>query len=186
MSIKIGLITFHSSVNYGAMLQAYSLQKYLIICGYECIIIDYVTRKHELEYLPDDSIPKPGRNAVRYAKFMHFMKTRMCLTERKYYTVESLREDFPQFDIYMSGSDQVWNLDFVGDVTPIYFLSLPQFKNRIAYGSSIGKCNPKKIYSYKKYLKNYKYIFPREKTTALYLSKILNRKIEPVVDPTLL
>ena len=183
---KIGLITFHSSINYGTMLQAYALQKYLIMIGYECVIIDYVTKAHEREYFPEKNCKKPKNDFTRYEKFMHFMQNKMILTEKRYHTAKELEQDFPEFDIYLTGSDQVWNLDFVYDVTPIYFLNLSQFRNRIAYGPSIGKCNPKKMCLYKKYLKEYQYIFPRENSTAQSLSKFLNKTIEAVVDPTLL
>ena len=38
---KIGIVTFHRAHNYGACLQAYALQKYLIQKGYDANIIDY-------------------------------------------------------------------------------------------------------------------------------------------------
>ena len=39
--MKIGIITFHNALNYGAMLQAYALQKYLLLQGHDVEIIDY-------------------------------------------------------------------------------------------------------------------------------------------------
>ena len=39
---KIATITFHWATNYGAVLQAFALQKYLEKCGFETEIIDYV------------------------------------------------------------------------------------------------------------------------------------------------
>ena len=186
MKVKIGLITFHSSINYGAMLQAYAMQEYLLSCDYECVLIDYVTKPHELEYLPDGKSKIPRKNSIRYQRFMKFMKNCMILTENKYYTEKELSENFPQCDIYMTGSDQVWNFNFREAVTPVYFLNLQQFKNRIAYGPSMGRCNPKKIDSYKELLEKYEYIFPRENRTAQHLSNLLGKEFKPVVDPTLL
>lgn len=186
MRAKIGIMTFHSSVNYGTMLQAYALQRYLILCGYECVIIDYVTKSHEKEYLPDGICSIPRKNPIRYKRFMKFMKNHMILTERKYYTSKEVETNFPECDIYLTGSDQVWNVEFKDCVTPMYFLNLPQFKNRIAYGPSMGKCDLRRINNYRKYLENYEYIFPRENSVAIYLTKILNRKIDSVIDPTLL
>ena len=46
--MKIATITFHWSVNYGAVLQAYALQKYLLLHGADAQIIDYVPRRVEL------------------------------------------------------------------------------------------------------------------------------------------
>ena len=38
---KIGTITFHNSINYGAILQTYALQKCLTDLGYDSEVIDY-------------------------------------------------------------------------------------------------------------------------------------------------
>ena len=40
--MKIGIITFHRALNYGAVLQAYALHEYLKQCGYEVEIIEYI------------------------------------------------------------------------------------------------------------------------------------------------
>lgn len=186
MKVKIGLVTFYSSVNYGAMLQAYALQRCLLSCGYECVIINYLTKAHEKEYMPDETVKKPRNDRRRYERFMRFMNQNMVLTREKYYTMKELEENFPEFDIYMTGSDQVWNLDFEEDVNLVYFLGMPGFKNRIAYGPSIGNCDPRKLCRVKNHLEKYQYIFPRENTTAEYLGKLLGRKIDAVIDPTLL
>ena len=39
--MKIGIITFHASHNYGSMLQAWALQTYLAKQGHEVEIINY-------------------------------------------------------------------------------------------------------------------------------------------------
>ena len=44
--MKIGIITFHWATNYGAILQAYALQNYLIEFGHDVEIINYRPRKN--------------------------------------------------------------------------------------------------------------------------------------------
>ena len=39
--MKIGILTFHSAHNYGAILQAYGLQEYLKSQGYDTYMVDY-------------------------------------------------------------------------------------------------------------------------------------------------
>lgn len=39
--MKIGILTFHCAVNYGAVLQAYALQEILRSLGHEVYVIDY-------------------------------------------------------------------------------------------------------------------------------------------------
>ena len=44
---KIGIITFHKAINYGSVLQAYSLQHLLESEGYLVEIIDYEPKKYK-------------------------------------------------------------------------------------------------------------------------------------------
>ena len=46
---KVGLITYHKSYNYGAMLQVYATQYIIKKMGYDCKIIDYVNKDEEKE-----------------------------------------------------------------------------------------------------------------------------------------
>ena len=56
--MKIGIMTFHWAVNYGAVLQAYALQTYLRNLGHEAYMIDYKpgNRDHNLKnFILNDS-----------------------------------------------------------------------------------------------------------------------------------
>ena len=44
---KIGIITFHRAINYGAMLQAVALQQAVSKLGYDAELIDYVDRLYD-------------------------------------------------------------------------------------------------------------------------------------------
>lgn len=46
--MKIGILTFHWSDNYGAVLQCYALQEYLKSQGHEVEIINYTPLKYSL------------------------------------------------------------------------------------------------------------------------------------------
>ena len=39
--MKIGILTFHSAHNYGAVIQCYGLQQYLTSLGHQVFVIDY-------------------------------------------------------------------------------------------------------------------------------------------------
>ena len=49
MEKKIGILTFHNCVNYGAVMQAYGLQSFLESKGYDVEIVDYVNEKIDSE-----------------------------------------------------------------------------------------------------------------------------------------
>lgn len=48
--MKIGIITFHRAINYGAVLQAYALKRKIDELGGSASIIDYINQKDENGY----------------------------------------------------------------------------------------------------------------------------------------
>lgn len=46
--MKVGIITFHAATNYGAVLQAFALQKYIMSMGHKCVLIDYRTASQRI------------------------------------------------------------------------------------------------------------------------------------------
>ena len=49
-NLRIGILTFHKSINYGSVLQAYALSKTLKDAGYSVEIIDYEPQRYEEIY----------------------------------------------------------------------------------------------------------------------------------------
>ena len=94
----------------------------------------------------------------------------------------------PQADIYMTGSDQVWNSIYNKGVDKNYFLEFaPREKKRVSYAASIGMedfpIGEKE--EVKKYLRKYSYIGVRE-YQAQKILKNIGIESEVVLDPTLL
>lgn len=157
--MKIGLITFSRARNYGGILQAYALNAYLRELGNEAFFIDYILERSNI-YEPDvyvDNATKLSKvwckNGVTKAlwKWLYFDKIKAdyltfsdfiekeCSFSRKYFSIEELKNDPPQADLYVVGSDQVWNSDYA----PQKALELPfylPFVNgrKISYASSFG------------------------------------------------
>lgn len=118
---KVGIITFHFPHNYGAMLQAYSMQEKLLSMGYDATIIDYEPEYHKkiysvlrfrdcFELSPIKTLRHLFgyvlRNPVetrRYKGFESFKNERMKLTPY------SAKSDYADFDYVLLGSDQIWN-----------------------------------------------------------------------------
>ena len=59
---KIGIITYHNAINYGAALQTYALNKYINNMGYACETINYncdkINQSYKLINLKQKSIIK--------------------------------------------------------------------------------------------------------------------------------
>lgn len=197
--MKIGILTFHWATNYGAVLQCYALQKHLESMGHEAKIINYKPRQY------DDNI----YTFLRFRKFLNLREyinnrkkeSALCKFRYEYlhqtkriYQCEDIASLASQFDIIISGSDQVVNPSFLlsgegrGIVTPTYFLGFPFKGKRIGYALSFGCVTyPEKAREIAaEYIKDFDIISVREKT-GVDIVKSMGRDDAIVVpDPTLL
>ena len=132
--MRIGILTFHRAHNYGAVLQCYALQQYLIQEGHDVYVIDYNNkqlwsyynwRNRELEkQIKKNKIKFPIRlyryikrrkmQILRYYKFVHFQKHKLRLSNK-----ESIL-NFP-YDLILIGSDQVWSTSITHGLDPYYW-----------------------------------------------------------------
>ena len=112
--MKVGIITFHASHNYGSMLQAYALQQTVLRLGHECEIINLRTSIQKRYYLP--FLLQPGKrkkakaiihpilaidDVRKYWKFEKFLKDKYILSPRTYSTAEALKEDCLDYDFFI-------------------------------------------------------------------------------------
>ena len=196
--MKIGIVTFHRTGNYGAVLQTYALQKFLEKRGHDVYIIDYIPKALQYTwkqiFFTRDlvSVPKRFGDWIKYKELSAFVKKHIKLT-RPYYSNEELKADCPDFDLYISGSDQIWNPYFTlhgeeGKVTLTYFLDFVAEKGKkISYATSFGVIKNDTLYinTIQPYLKKYKAISCRENEAKSFLDK-MGIKSQVVIDPTLL
>uniref|UniRef100_A0AB33IM06 Polysaccharide pyruvyl transferase family protein n=1 Tax=Prevotella sp. GTC17253 TaxID=3236793 RepID=A0AB33IM06_9BACT len=196
--MKIGIITMHRVTNFGSALQAYALQQALIKLGYENEIINYIfphKNKSSIFSTIELFLRKKIyelRTGVFFSKkkedyFKEFRRFFLSLSD-KTYTLESINTNPPKYDLYMTGSDQVWNPKWMeGDTN--FLLSFVQSKPKVSYASSFAvntiPAESKEIY--KKYLQEYKHITVRENSGEIIVDDLLGtRKADVVCDPTIL
>lgn len=205
--MKAGILTFHMAHNYGAMLQAYALRKKINQLGVECEVIDYRLpeiynwhRKDRLKKLVKDNGYIVGtmkyckRIATRYytkdkrwCGFNEFMETYIGISSKTYESTSELKE--LNYDIYICGSDQIWNKEHSGGTDKGYFLDFTDKDvKRIAYAASKGPTeideDDKDVFLSK--LKAFDAIGVREKGLQESLKEIGIKGSEWVLDPTLL
>lgn len=195
---KIGLMTFHTAFNCGAMLQAIATQLALNKIGFDCTIIDYYPNSVEEENrqysfnvcnfrffikgLLMPFFPHTKRRTARFEKF----RNKMNLTKR-YKDINELMEDLPLFDIYMVGSDQVWNTQAA--LSSVYFLDfVPDEKRKVTYASSFGTSTIDKKYNneVRRLLNRFDQIAVRESFGQKIIVDLLGKKVPVVLDPTFL
>lgn len=142
--MKIGIITFHWATNFGAVLQAYALQHYLQSLGNDVHIINYKPYKYNFSIR--SLLSKAIFNNILLLKKerqIKIFRSRFLNQTNRYYSENELKSNPPQFDIYITGSDQVWNPYFTqfgeGKTTLTYFLSFGNSNvNKYAYAISCG------------------------------------------------
>ncbi len=202
MALKIALITIHWANNYGASLQVFATVKALGEFG-EVSVMDY--RNNYINkgmtwirfgYKPRDVL-RIGKDLLRLLpryrvikKFENFSYQYLNLSSRLNHT-DAFKKVANEFDIFVTGSDQVWNPKIVSEYNKLdtrYFLDFVHGKKKFSYASSIGahKYNDVEKSIVKNLLDDYCCIAVREKDSSQYLSELLNRQVEHVLDPTLL
>lgn len=203
---KVGIITFHASHNYGSMLQAYALQQVVLSLGYKCEIINFRTLRQKKYYCPEfmrgSFMGKLTRTLLylpfilsllkKHHKFEQFLNGKYILSNKEYATLEELEQASLDYDIYISGSDQIWNLcNF--DFDWAYFLPFVRNGKRISYAPSMGE-NPDNLVTLqreawskmKEMLADYDHISVREQGTQELLRRQVHVDSIVTVDPALL
>ena len=201
---KIGTITFHSPYNYGSSLQAYALQETVKkICNQDCEykIINLRTEKQKYMYEIDNEksyINKlikrvllkdyKEKYKIKNQKFEDFINNKLNVT-REYKTYEELEKENFDFDYYISGSDQLWNLRAF-DFDWAYYLGFVNKGKKISYAVSFG---PKKLtfteeekIKIQKYINDYSNLSVREQGSYDTIYELNGKKAEINMDPTIL
>ena len=202
---KIGILTYHRVFNFGSLLQTYALQHYLEKMNYDVEVIDYYpTRLQKKELLFHVSpkwrkpfykmivhlIPAVLSRLLGYRMMDNFLRKYIHLTDKTYENSTELSIDTPQEDIYMNGSDQIWNVDTAGgEVDDVFFMDfLPEEAVRTAYAGSFGKDDftDESIEKIAQCLKKYRAISVRERSGLDILKKAGIKNGQWVLDPTFL
>lgn len=195
---KVGIVTFHQALSYGAKLQAYALQKFLEQNGLENDIIDYtchfmytrlirpirVGNKHKLKSFVRSLITM-RQTGIDRKKSIEFRKKYMKLSRP--FDADNIKEASDEYSAFIAGSDQVWSPTCVG-FDPVYFLDFAQSKQKYSYAASIAvkELPSDKKDEYKRLLSDYQAFSVREDSAAAIIKELLGRDAEVNIDPTLL
>lgn len=196
---KIGTITFHCAYNYGAMLQTYALQQRIKSKGYKTEIIDFVPDELNDAYkvqLLDfskginrfiSSLTTYNIKKKREEIFKKFLNEKIEISLKKFRTVDELRKAELDYDLCITGSDQVWNPEIVH--SSAYFLDFGNKKmGRMSYAASFGQENILEKYEEEigALLKNFEIISVREKSGIDLVKRLSKKDAIQVLDPVFL
>lgn len=199
--MKVEIITLHRITNFGSLLQTYATQRYIEKLGYQTEVIDFVPEGISFKR---SVWPKGGKVWKKIIKFIPllicnmaqfhmcntFLKKYIHLSEKRYHRYEEIENDVPQADIYLSGSDQVWNTQNnnpQNDLKAYYLCFVPERVKKIAYAGSFGRTefSIQERTTICEWLSRYYAISTRE-DTGVEILKSMGLDGQHVVDPTLL
>lgn len=200
---KIGIITFHDAHNYGATLQCMALTKFLKENNKdaEVTVINYKNKKITFDYrlIKIDTTNLKTILKSSLSSFLFFLKNRERINNYNQYinknlplskeckTKKEIEEIVKDYDLLVTGSDQIWNPSLTGGIDEIYFLNFKTNAKKISYAASLGSNKMEdNIERYKKLLQEINEISVREVDGCKIIEKITNRDIQNVLDPTLL
>ena len=205
--MKIGILSYHNSVNYGAVLQILALKATLEKMGAEVSVVDYSAIASEYgQFSLRKAIENNGaiRALAKFAYFNLIAKKHIIMKKEKF--EEFTREYFnlsPQyksvdefeknndFDVIICGSDQIWNPEITNGFNPMLFCDFNSDRiKKYSYAASVGDVkiisSEDKKNEFLNLIKNFHQIAVREKELAEFISE--NTSFNPLVtlDPTLL
>lgn len=202
--MKVGLVTTHFTINYGAVLQGYSLYKAIENLGHDCEVINYSpegnvygkknvyrfnTIKASVSSFLLCSNIKFRRDLMRKREsFSLFVKENFKLSDKKFTTYDDVNKNMANYDALVCGSDQIWNINLMND--PVFFLEfhrrLPDAKY-VSYAASIAeKMTNTQYESILNRVNHFDAISIREQRDASILNSMSDKEVVDVLDPVFL
>lgn len=194
---KIGILTFHRAINFGAQLQSYALQQTISDLGAECELVDYICPSLVKAYKP--FYIQKNKPLMSFAKSCLMFNRRIkkaksfdsfqnkIVKSKTQYNSDNIRLANDKYDLFITGSDQVfspWCVDF----DPVYFLTFADDKKKYSYAASFAtKEIPKdKTDEYVKRLSGFQKISVREKEGIRLVKELSGKDAVLNLDPTIL
>lgn len=209
---KIGILThYYNNNNYGGCLQAYALQNAIAKLGYKVELISYDFRNNiikekvsilsKIKRSPSTvvSILKKLLYRILYKNFIKSIKEGLnirnntfqqfrnrILHSDKISTHKELSTLQQNYDIFITGSDQVWNLQWY--VSAFFLDFVPNGKKKISYAASISMSSltEKQKDIFRNSLKDFNAVSVRESSDVELIKGLSPVPVVCTLDPTLL
>ena len=200
--MKVSLMTMHCVPNYGSVLQTYATVKVLEKLGHSVEVINYVPLRLKLINVIFNEAKKKNKllfplyfgysalvNLPKRRMYDFFLNKYLNLSSDIYHNSKDVAEKLPDSDLFITGSDQVWNTYYDGFIDPAFFLDfVPINKKKISFASSFGRGNIESSEEsiLKPYLMSYDALSVREASGVEIIKNMGRSDVEHVLDPTFL
>lgn len=192
--MKIGILTHHYINNFGAFLQAYSLQEAVkeICPDDEVYIIDYLNVKHSVintcgwfRFYKNKENWSNWSDKIKLPKTFRIARNKYMNMTKRCYSPQDVNN--LNLDYIIVGSDEVWNYKESKGNAKVKFGEGLNCKNLIAYAPSVGQTYDDVVPDYvSNGIKKFKAVSARDELTEKLAGNIRNESIQRVVDPTFL
>lgn len=194
--MKIGILTFQETNNYGAIWQNFALQRALEKMGVNAETIDYrskyIGKPYRLKHLQKKGAAGYLFGMAGYFSYLLREKKNRLFRRYIHYSdpveAEGLVALNSTYDKFITGSDQVWN-GYLTDYDDAYCLGfVKDSSKKVSYAASFGRKEPeeKEQIWYMNCLADFWKISVREKSAGHLLKELLGRDVLTVLDPVFL
>ena len=197
--MKVGILTYHRSHNYGALLQAIALREVLEDMGHIVTFIDYWPAYHKNVYalFSYKQMQLGGlRGQFRYIKtcLLNFAARKRRIDSFNSFISQYIEPHTSsiceKYDVVVYGSDQIWRRQkALGTYNPVYFgVNEIKSQRHVSYAASIGILpqNDEDKATIKRYLSRLDRISVRESNLQKLVMDLGFPKVSLNLDPTLL
>lgn len=190
---RIAICTFSKALNYGAVLQAYALKRTIQSMGKQAFCIDY-----HAGFYPDTRFRRKLRflwkswkktfSGYPFAPLYFYGFIKQYLQD----TPKLLKKDLPRlnghFDLFITGSDQVWNAAITKGDTAFLLDFVTDSQQKASYSASFGFSYIEEEFKpiCARLLQQIPHISVREQTGADIVRELTGKEVPVVLDPTLL
>lgn len=189
--MKIGILTFTDGTNYGQRLQNYALQEVLKPYGHDVYTIQQEHKysvKHKIKKIAL-SVMDPHETAMqkrREAAFNRFNNEYVQFYEKLIPEGMSSDDTVKSFDIFIAGSDQIWNPNSPF-VNSNFFMQFAPINKRVSYAASfsVNSIPNEKMQDYRRWISEIPFLSVREEQGVEIVYKLTGKRAVQVLDPTL-
>ncbi|WP_158693529.1 polysaccharide pyruvyl transferase family protein [Neorhizobium alkalisoli] len=213
-SKRIGILTYHFSENFGALMQAYGLRQWLIEQGHQAEFVNYHPRYVEeggdferllspsafrrnlkVAYLRLSTLQRRlFGSRLQAEQFENFRRDALGVAGPRLFTQADVEAFFAtqagSFDMLVCGSDQIWNPSSQKGLDPVYFLAMRDAAKarHVSYAPSFGKgsLDPAFDNEVRRFVSGIDGLSVREESGVEIVERITARKAECVPDPAIL
>ncbi|MEM1165357.1 MAG: polysaccharide pyruvyl transferase family protein [Planctomycetota bacterium] len=190
--MRVGILTYHHTLNYGATLQAFSTRQAVERLGHQAHVIDFRHRKAvAIARAQVKRAPSRIEMLSRFIATRRFIRDELNLYPAKHFMDEGLlHPTCMDLDAVVTGSDEVFRIDGVRNNTTVYYLDFlpPDGPRRVSYAacSGITEDADQRNRRLSDVLGEFHAVSVRDHTTADYIGTLLGREPAQVLDPTFL